>query len=393
MKSVTLSIALVSLLVGLCRGTATVFSNAPAFFVHAAAPVSINFQDTTDYSVTSYALPSIVACNGYPTTSVQDQNKGVGSFVALFFSTNQPVVALGGYIFSSVTTQGDCSSTVPGAVTVLVYTSGPNSPYTYNYQTTNEKSYFGVVITDSPGEYITEIEAMYSGASQDTVFLNFYYSTSLTAASLSEDPHFVGIQGEKYEIVGEPGKWFNIISDPYLQYNSLFSAACENKPWMTAISSVALKIHSHRFMMNNTGSPTLDGVPLGLADWHSPHLIGPKGIYGWIAHPWVNYVFIGMPDFHIKFDRHMVNPSIQKPGMVYYGKDCLVGYFNTEMKLWNTSANPHGLIGQTAHHKHAGDHIIQSKASEGQGEIEGTYKDYMVSGPWEDDFKFNKYIL
>jgi len=52
-------------------------------------------------------------------------------------------------------------------------------------------------------------------------------------------------------------------------------------------------------------------------------------------------------------------------------------------------ANPHGLLGQTAHHAHAKAPV--SKGGEGEGEIQGTSKDYIVSGPFADDFKFNRY--
>ena len=54
-----------------------------------------------------------------------------------------------------------------------------------------------------------------------------------------------------------------------------------------------------------------------------------------------------------------------------------------ERRLW-----PHGIVGQTADH----DGIARrSEGRNGEGIIEGTYRDYEVSSLWADDFRFNKY--
>jgi len=242
-----------------------------------------------------------------------------------------------------------------------------------------------ILLTGSPAAFISA-----RGGGTQVVF-SIFTPPPPVVASVKDDPHFIGIHGEKYSVVGEGEKWFNIISTPDFQFNAFFQQACENKKGMTAITSVAVKINGHRFRVNATGSAQLDGATLKTPPHAHSHPIGENGVYGSISHPWNNNFEIHTPEFSVVLIRHMIDPTIQKPGMVYYGKNCLVSYFNTEFKDHNMSSAMHGLLGQTAHHVHL--HAVSAKGNEGQGEIEGTYKDYIVSGPYENDFKFNQYKL
>jgi len=212
-----------------------------------------------------------------------------------------------------------------------------------------------------------------------------------TVAGFSEDPHFVGLQGEKYNILGENLKWFSIITAADFQFNALFQNACEDKTHMTAITSIAMNFQGHHFMINSTGLAQLDGVKLLPSPRKTPYLIGEKGSYGKIVHPWDNYFEIETPEFSLVVVRKIVDHAIQQPGWVYYGKNCLDGYFNTKFMDHNISTPLHGLLGQTASHVHTGAELATPKGNEGQGEIEGTYRDYEVSGPFANDFKFNLY--
>jgi len=155
--------------------------------------------------------------------------------------------------------------------------------------------------------------------------------------------------------------------------------------------SIAIDVSGHKIEMNGTGDLMLDGVHIGLGQGWKGFPIGENGKYGNIARPWVNYVYLTTPDFAITIIRHVVDPTIQKYGMDFYGHDCLVAYFNSKVQLKNQGLRPHGLLGQTAHHVHP--HHATHVGSQGQGEIEGTYTDYIVSDAYATDFKYNKYTF
>lgn len=206
-------------------------------------------------------------------------------------------------------------------------------------------------------------------------------------AIITGDPHFTGVQNEKYDVTGEADKWFNIVSDPKLQYNALFTQTCENKPQSTILSAVALKISGHELMINITGNAILDGVELKPNGW-KPTMIGDK--QGTFVQPWINYFVVETDDYYFTFTRMIVDKAEQIPGHDFYGVNCFIGYFNVHFSTKSASVNPHGLLGQTAHHVHLTQHIT-TNSKQGEGEIEGTYQDYIVSSPFADDFKFNQY--
>jgi len=242
--------------------------------------------------------------------------------------------------------------------------------------------FFGVISSD-PIDNIVISGTYIPGLAQQGGGI-FYGNPLVAAGSVSGDPHFTGLHGEKYDVTGKPNTWFNIISSPSFQYNAYFEAACADKPWMTAISAIALKINTHTVFINTTGSALVDGKIIPIAPWNQATSFGADGS---LAHPWENFFHIETPVVSLTFERHMIDPTIQKPGMVYYGQDCLVGYFNTAFKDVNTSVPMHGLLGQTSHHNHKSPVVTIGK--EGEGEIEGTFKDYIVSGPFASDFKYN----
>jgi len=202
-----------------------------------------------------------------------------------------------------------------------------------------------------------------------------------------QDPIFNGLQGETYQIMGTDRAWFNILSAPTVQYNGYFHDTCSGKT-TTVISEIAMDISGHKLAMNATGDLYLDGNAIKLGHGWKGFPIGDKGKYGNVARPWVNYVYLTTPDFAITIIRHVVDFGIQKPGMDFFGSNCLVAYFNSKVQLKNASLHPHGLLGQTAHHVHP--HQVHS-GTQGEGEIEGTYQDYIVSSAYATDFKYNRY--
>jgi hypothetical protein len=304
------------------------------------------------------------------TVQIDSSTTGVGNINLLKFSSDPDSgdsISLD-VTFPATTTQGGIitAATLPGYVNYTAPASGP------------VVDSFAFTVVDSRG-----------GSSTGTLYITVHFSGGV--GSITGDPEFVGIHGEQYKIRGEDQKWFSIVTASDFQFNGFFEKACDGKYWTTGITKLAIKIGKHKFMFNNTGMGQLDGVPLQTAYREKPYLVGPDGIDGKIVHPWVHHFEIATKEFSMTFERHMIDFSIQKPGMMYYGTNCIVGYFNMWFRDINIDPTKmHGLLGQTARHVH---HLFTEDNDEGQREIEGTYKDYEVSGPFEDDFKFNKYRL
>jgi len=100
---------------------------------------------------------------------------------------------------------------------------------------------------------------------------------------------------------------------------------------------------------------------------------------------------------HYTFSSMNFNFTVQQvhiqPGTtaLFPSKDCFSGYLNLLFEGAKKSAIAHGLIGQTLHHNHSTDPAVTRISPEGVGEIQGTYFDYEVTGPWGTDFRFNLY--
>jgi len=65
-----------------------------------------------------------------------------------------------------------------------------------------------------------------------------------------------------------------------------------------------------------------------------------------------------------------------------------------EFWLKNQKTNPHGLLGQTAHHTQEFGGTLEGgmlRGGEGEGVIEGNHEEYIVSDMFGDDFKYNRY--
>lgn len=205
------------------------------------------------------------------------------------------------------------------------------------------------------------------------------------------DPHFTGLQGEHFDVMGEPNKWFNILSDTNMQLNALFVQGCESKPNVTAMGSIGMLVGGHRLHFDITCNATLDDS-ISLLEVGSVTPIGENGEFGYVHHIHPQVYFIDTPTYAIRLNPFIIDPSYQKVGMPFYGKDCIKGYFNLNVHA-KDGANPtaHGILGQTHVHSHESNLI--GSHFQGEGEIEGVYTDYEVSSMYATDDKFNRYTF
>jgi len=141
---------------------------------------------------------------------------------------------------------------------------------------------------------------------------------------------------------------------------------------------------------NYTGDATLDNEPIQRTGGKRHTPIGKNALYGTISRMGKTKFVVDTTDFNLQINIHVVNFAIQHPGMIFYGTNCLPAFFNIEYVEKNYNLDMHGLLGQTEHHNHQIAGVI---GQQGEGEIEGTYKDYEVSGPFAENFKFNRYTF
>jgi hypothetical protein len=71
------------------------------------------------------------------------------------------------------------------------------------------------------------------------------------------DPHFVGADGEKYDVQGEAGKTYNLLSDSGIQVNALFSTYAGN---MNVMSKIGVTSGGNQIEIGTNASLSINGA-------------------------------------------------------------------------------------------------------------------------------------
>lgn len=206
----------------------------------------------------------------------------------------------------------------------------------------------------------------------------WWYMWIIIRAAVSGDPHFVGFRGQKFLFNGEIDKHFNLLSDSDIQINAFFrywhTSGNDN---LTAIENIGIVYGDNRIQINANDKCTINGdeilessnlgdATLKVIDKLKIDVKEYEGfgdfIKGYVLET-KNYVFM------ITICTDHVNPN----------------FLNFIGTLKNEQVCPHGIIGQTTKPSNATDGI------QGEGIVEGSYKDYEVSSLWDSDFTFNKF--
>lgn len=184
------------------------------------------------------------------------------------------------------------------------------------------------------------------------------------------DPHFVGFGGEKYDVMGEAGKTYNILSDKDLQYNGKF-VAWDKKPGSTVIGEAGITSGKDQLEYKLGDTPKLNGKALESGKDYS---LDGGGKAKWDG-----------SKMHYENNEYTIDLS-RDPS----NKDAILS--NVKVK---GGANPladgvaaHGLLGQTAdgvEGKRVGKNSDGSEktsknsdSKQGGTVIDGSYKDYEV---------------
>ncbi len=211
------------------------------------------------------------------------------------------------------------------------------------------------------------------------------------------DPHLYGFEGERFDLHGEPNKYYNLLSDVNLQINALFGN-WNNEPESTIIKKIGIKVGQptsfNYIVMENDGLITFNGEKL------SSRMVFDFDSNGYLAFAEPKTTFDGFnvdtPDIrhagsfegallHLRLPAYEIQVLKSSEPL----SDGSRGFFlNFLASILNKNVRPHGIIGQTADFDGK---ARESTGRQGEGVIEGIYTDYEVGSLMSDDFKYNKF--
>lgn len=180
--------------------------------------------------------------------------------------------------------------------------------------------------------------------------------------TISGDPHFVGDDGEHYDVMGQAGKTYNILSDKDIQFNAQFQAYGNNGA--TTIGKAGIQVNQHKVELDaGADAPTVDGKKL---EKDKPMDLGNGSTVTWDG----TSMKLSTPDYDVTVtENHDGNGN----------------YLDQTIKAKNPYAdgvNPHGLWGQTVDKDKAQKNTGHDQGNQGGTVIDGSVGDYETDGLW-----------
>jgi len=196
----------------------------------------------------------------------------------------------------------------------------------------------------------------------------------IMCAVAHRDPKFLGFDGEMFYVKGEDGHNYAIISDQHLQLNALFDRHGLYYQHQTYMKQIGLVLGDrYHITLNVNGTITVNEVEYSCqninlqTDQLKITCESENDRVFTYAVTVADYEFL----FSSKLNGIMINLNVAYvPKTINYG--------------------PHGILGQTADKDHVARQGL-SGSQQGEGILEGTYKDYEVSHIFSSDFKFSRF--
>lgn len=205
--------------------------------------------------------------------------------------------------------------------------------------------------------------------------------------SIWGDPHFVGFKGNKYDVMGQPDHFYNLLSDSNVQYNAKFV------PWKgnekaTVVGEAGIQVGNAEsglthvsFSLN--GEALVDGVKLndgesrvfqtGLRDMEGNFITGSAKLNG--------------KDLIVNTGEYVITLMAKPDGYIDHKLQV------TKLGVQSDGVLPHGLLGQTGRPDYSKGDGKQGEGAQGEGAIDGVYTDYEVGSLFDSQFKFNQFGL
>jgi len=187
------------------------------------------------------------------------------------------------------------------------------------------------------------------------------------------DPHLVGFDGEKYDVMGTPNDFYNMISDKNFQYNTQF------KDWgndTTVINKAGITIGKDKLEFDaDADAPTLNGTAIALNK--KTTLADGKSIALWNG----TLFKVDSPEYEVQLSK-----DSDAKGKFLRSSASLVG------DPFADGVKPHGLLGQTADGIAGEKNSGVDRGKQGGTVIDGIVTDYEVKGLFDTAFKsFNRF--
>jgi hypothetical protein len=188
------------------------------------------------------------------------------------------------------------------------------------------------------------------------------------------DPHLVGFDGEKYDVMGKAGNTYNMISDKGFQYNTTFIGMEEFIPGATAIGATGFQVGTSQVSMDrNDAAPKVNGQAMAA---NQSIALDNGGSALWDG----SKLTVNSKEYNV------VVKSYTEP-------QSGIKYLESDVKIngspFADGVKPHGLLGQTADgvagHKNTG----VDQGLQGGTVIDGTVTDYEVSSLFDNTFQKN----
>ena len=168
------------------------------------------------------------------------------------------------------------------------------------------------------------------------------------------DPHFIGQDGGKYDVQGEAGKSYNLLSDKDFQMNGRFDQY-KNTDGLTVVGQVGIAAGSDQIEVNKTGEVLVNGQELKAGDK-------------------VQLEDGGYVEYHAYGGGVTVESGEWKTDIDFQNKGSgPTAHLNIDVSTDNAVADgvkPHGLLGQTFDADDDARNGDKGKGTQGGGAIE-----------------------
>lgn len=193
------------------------------------------------------------------------------------------------------------------------------------------------------------------------------------------DPHFVGFNGEKYDVMGYPGKCFNILSDSNIQCNALFEQCKNMYVGYTHLAEIGIQIGNNetgikKITYSATEKPTFEENEIK----ENTHIIFESGITNTKAYIKYNKnkLIVDSGNYFIEFTKEI---EWHEPVIA----------MRTNINKNIGVINPHGILGQTANFTTK--KKAKKRSKQGEGILENTFIDYYTKSLFDNNFLFNRF--
>lgn len=186
-------------------------------------------------------------------------------------------------------------------------------------------------------------------------------------------PILSGFEGEEFQFDGIPNKFFNLLTDENIQVNAHFNSHKK-------IDLIGIKIGKSKIQWSaQDGKAEVNGEKL----YHRSYVPFDTQTY---------YTYVEIKPLLEPVRKAILLVNVNKYQFnITRNKNCSVTlpyFFDFSAIIYNGNVRPHGIVGQTADFNGA---PRIDAGLHGEGIIEGKLRDYIVSGLWNNDFRYNKF--